>query len=120
MAIPAAITRAEGVHTGQGTSHGNPWDFELHFPDGRIGLGEHVLYVDPSSDDAPEQAAIMTRFSEQCDPDGDFRAMLAAPAVAKHLRRVSAWYSNPSVTVDESHLVIETHSLVSALELLDV
>jgi hypothetical protein len=117
MAMLAAITGAEGVHTGQGTLSGNPWDFELHFSDGTIGLGEHVLYTDPSSSDAPEQSAIRPRFSEQWDPDEDFRKILLSPAVAKHVRRVSAWHSDPSIVVDESHLVDETHSLVPALEL---
>lgn len=120
MTMLAAITRSEGVHTGQGTSNGNPWDFELHFPDGTLGLGEHVLYIDPSSDDAPEQEAILTRVSEQWDPDGDFRKILSSPAVARHVRRVSDWHSDPSILLEESHLVVEVHSLVPALELIDM
>ncbi|MBB3327462.1 hypothetical protein [Microlunatus antarcticus] len=122
MLLVAGIMEAEGRHTGQGTTTGNgsPWDFELTYPDGRRGLGDHVLYTDPNTNEAPEQAAFMMRHAAAWDPDGDFRKVLASPAVAKHIRRLTAWHSDPDVSLDESHLVIETHSVVPAVELIDV
>jgi len=122
MQVVAAITGAQATHTGQGTTagNGNHWDFELTYPGGGRGLGEHVLYTNPSTNDAPEHAAFRPSHAVKWDPDGDFRAILASPAVTKHVRRVSAWHRNAFIALDESHLVIETHSVVPAVELIDV
>ena len=118
MLVVALLMGAhEVLYTGQGTRKGNPWDFELFYRGDRRDLGEHVLYTDGG--EGPDNPILQTGIATAWDPDADFRKMLAtSAAVKKHVWRVSAWRTS-RLDFAKSHLVIETHSIVPSVDMLD-